>query len=119
MPILSKHCSRSKIRQTGATLIELMVGITIGLLTVAVGLAAIVMTRGISGTVSEASQMQQQARMLFALLASKYGKLALFGKRLFLPQRRRPQALQKPWIHHGSNIPLKTLQGSLIETLKQ
>ena len=71
MPILSKHCSRSKIRQTGATLIELMVGITIGLLTVAVGLAAIVMTRGISGTVSEASQMQQQAAYAFRVIGQQ------------------------------------------------
>ena len=47
--------------QRGVTLIELMVGITIGLLTVAVAMGALMVSRGISGTVSDASTIQQQA----------------------------------------------------------
>ena len=47
--------------QYGATLIELMVGITIGLLTVVVAMGALMVSRGISGTVSDASNIQQQA----------------------------------------------------------
>ena len=43
--------------QRGATLLELLVGITIGLLTVAVAVGALVVSRGISGTVSEAGQL--------------------------------------------------------------
>lgn len=48
-------------RQGGMTLIELLVGLSIGLMTIAVALGALVVARGVSGTVSEASQMQQQA----------------------------------------------------------
>lgn len=58
-------------RQQGATLIELLVGITIGLLTVAVGLGALMMSRGVSGTVSEASQMQQQASYAFRVIGQQ------------------------------------------------
>lgn len=47
--------------QRGATLLELMVGITIGLLVVAVATSALMVSRGISGTVSDASGIQQQA----------------------------------------------------------
>lgn len=57
--------------QNGATLVELLVGITIGLLTVAVGLGAVVMSRGVSGTVSEASQMQQQAAHAFRIIGQQ------------------------------------------------
>lgn len=47
--------------QKGATLIELMVGIAIGLLVVAVAMGALMVSRGVSGTVSDASAIQQQA----------------------------------------------------------
>lgn len=47
--------------QRGVTLIELMVGIAIGLLVVAVAMSALMVSRGISGTVSDASSIQQQA----------------------------------------------------------
>lgn len=55
----------------GATLIELMVGITIGLLTVTVGLGALMVSRGISGTVSEASSLQQQAAYAFRVMGQQ------------------------------------------------
>ena len=47
--------------QRGVTLIELMVGITIGLLTVAVAMGALMIARGIWGTVSDAGTIRQQA----------------------------------------------------------
>lgn len=47
--------------QRGATLVELMVGISIGLLVVAVAMGALMVSRGVSGTVSDASSIQQQA----------------------------------------------------------
>ena len=47
--------------QRGVTLIELMVGIAIGLLVVAVAMGALMVSRGVSGTVSDASAIQQQA----------------------------------------------------------
>ena len=49
------------VTQHGVTLIELMVGIAIGLLVVAVAMGALMVSRGISGTVSDASGIQQQA----------------------------------------------------------
>lgn len=48
-------------RQRGVTLIELLVGIAIGLMVVAVATGALLASRGISGTVSDAANIQQQA----------------------------------------------------------
>ena len=47
--------------QRGLSLLELMVGIAIGLLVVAVAMSALMVSRGVSGTVSDASTIQQQA----------------------------------------------------------
>ncbi|MBA4112659.1 MAG: prepilin-type cleavage/methylation domain-containing protein, partial [Verminephrobacter sp.] len=47
--------------QRGVTLVELLVGLTIGLLTIAVAMGALMVSRGVSGTVSDASGIQQQA----------------------------------------------------------
>lgn len=47
--------------QQGVTLLELMVGIAVGLLVVAVAMVALMASRGISGTVSDATGIQQQA----------------------------------------------------------
>lgn len=47
--------------QQGVTLLELMVGIAVGLLVVAVAMVALMASRGISGTVSDATGIQHQA----------------------------------------------------------
>lgn len=47
--------------QSGVTLLELLVGLAIGLMTIAVALGALLVSRSVSGTVSDASQLQQQA----------------------------------------------------------
>lgn len=52
---------QTPLRQRGITLIELMVGLTIGLLTIVVAMGTLLVSRGISGTVSDASGIQQQA----------------------------------------------------------
>ena len=52
---------RNQRSQRGVTLMELMVGIAIGLLIVAVALGALMISRSVSGTVSDASGIQQQA----------------------------------------------------------
>lgn len=57
--------------QSGTTLIELMVGITIGLLTVAVATGALMISRTVSGTVTDASQLQQQASYAFRVLGQQ------------------------------------------------
>lgn len=58
-------------RQTGVTLIELMVGLLIGLLVVGVAMAALMLSRGISGTVSDASQIQQQGAYLLRVMGQQ------------------------------------------------
>lgn len=47
--------------QAGLTLVELLVGVVIGLMTIAVALGALLVSRGVSGSVSDASYLQQQA----------------------------------------------------------
>lgn len=61
----------SPTTQHGATLIELLVGITIGLMTIAVAASALMMSRGVSGTVSDASQIQQQASYIFRIIGQQ------------------------------------------------
>lgn len=56
-----KPMGTSSRTQRGVTLIELMIGIAIGLLVIAVAMGALMVSRGISGTVSDASTIQQQA----------------------------------------------------------
>ena len=58
-------------RQGGMTLIELLVGLSIGLMTIAVALGALVVARGVSGTVSDASQMQQQAAYALRIIGQQ------------------------------------------------
>lgn len=59
------------VDQKGVTLIELMVGIAIGLLVVAVALGALMVSRGITGTVSEATLLQQQAAYAFRVIGQQ------------------------------------------------
>jgi type IV pilus assembly protein PilW len=66
--------------QRGVTLIELMVGIAIGLLVVAVAMGAMMVSRGVTGTVSDASGIQQQgayAMRLFGQQLRQAGSLRL------------------------------------------
>ena len=62
------HLHQRPSAQRGVTLIELMVGITIGLLTIAVAMGALMVSRGVSGTVSDASEIQQQAAYAFRVI---------------------------------------------------
>lgn len=58
-------------RQRGVGLIELMVGIALGLMTVAVAIGALMVSRGVTGTVSDASQLQQQAAHAFRIIGQQ------------------------------------------------
>jgi len=62
-------CIQSKER--GATLIELLVGLTIGLLTISVGLGAIMVSRGVTTTVSDTTTLQQQASYAFRVIGQQ------------------------------------------------
>jgi type IV pilus assembly protein PilW len=57
--------------QGGATLIELMVGITIGLLTIAVAIATLGTSRNVTTTVSDATSLQQQASHAFRVIGQQ------------------------------------------------
>ena len=57
--------------QRGFTLVELLVGIVIGLLVVAVAAAALMVSRGVSGTVSDASGIQQQAAYALRVIGAQ------------------------------------------------
>lgn len=57
--------------QAGLTLVELMVAIVIGLLVVGVAVAGLMASRGVSGTVSDATQLQQQASYAFRVLGQQ------------------------------------------------
>ena len=60
--MVQKHQkNRGRYSQHGVSLLELMVGIAIGLLVVAVAMGALMVSRGVSGTVSDASSIQQQS----------------------------------------------------------
>ena len=58
-------------RQRGLTLVELMVGIAIGLLVVAVAMGALMVSRGVSGNVSDASGIQQQSAYVMRVIGSQ------------------------------------------------
>lgn len=58
-------------KQHGVTLIELLVGIVIGLLTVAVAMGALMVSRSVTGTVSDSSLMQQQASFAFRVIGQQ------------------------------------------------
>lgn len=58
-------------QQTGATLIELLVGIAIGLLTIAVAIGALMVSRGISTAVSDTTGLQEQASYAFRIIGQQ------------------------------------------------
>lgn len=63
--------SRNSRGQQGVTLIELLVGIAIGLLTIAVAIGALIASRGASGTTTDASLLQQQASYAFRVIGQQ------------------------------------------------
>jgi type IV pilus assembly protein PilW len=62
---------QTPLRQRGVTLIELMVGMVIGLLVIAVAMSALMVSRGISGTVSDASGIQQQGAYILRVIGQQ------------------------------------------------
>lgn len=58
-------------RQGGASLVELMVGLVIGLLTVLTALGAMAVSRQLTGTASDASQVPQQAAHALRVLGGQ------------------------------------------------
>jgi len=69
MPYPAPLFNGRRIAQHGFTLMELLVGVIIGLLAVAVALGAMMGTRSVSGSTGDISQMQQQAAYAFRVIA--------------------------------------------------
>jgi type IV pilus assembly protein PilW len=65
------HYPASRRLQSGMGLIELMVGLVIGLLVIGVAGGALMVARGTSGTVSDASAIQQQAGYAFRVIGQQ------------------------------------------------
>lgn len=65
------HTPAPLTKQHGVTLIEMLVGIIIGLLTVAVAMTALMVSRSVTGTVSDNSQLQQQASYAFRVIGQQ------------------------------------------------
>lgn len=65
------HTRRHVFRQQGVTLLELMVGLLIGLLVVAVAMGALLLSRSISGSVSDASGIQQQGAQTLRVIGQQ------------------------------------------------
>lgn len=57
--------------QRGLTMVELLVGLAIGLMTIAVAIGTLVISRQVSGSVNEASQLQQQAAQAFRTIGQQ------------------------------------------------
>ena len=62
--------------QRGMTLVELMVGIALGLLVVAVATGALMVSRGVTGSVSDASNVQQQAAYAMRVVGAQLRQAA-------------------------------------------
>jgi len=70
-------------RQRGVTLIELSVGIIIGLLVSAVALGALMVSRTVSGTVSSSSDIQQQAAYAMRVIGQQIRQAGLVRLSLY------------------------------------
>ena len=57
--------------QQGVTLLEMLVGLIIGLLVVAVAMGALMVSRSVTGTVSDASGIQQQGSHILRVVGSQ------------------------------------------------
>lgn len=75
-PSIAANAGARPHAQRGMTLIELLVGITIGLMVVAVAGAALMVSRGVSGTVSDASDINQQASYAMRVIGSQLRQTA-------------------------------------------
>lgn len=70
-PIQTRTATGRRAHQRGVSLIEIMVGLTIGLLVIAVALGAVLVSRQLSSTTSEASRLQQQASYALRIIGQQ------------------------------------------------
>lgn len=84
---------RLRARQAGVTLIELLVGLAIGLMTIAVALGALLVSRGVSGTVSDATQLQQQGAHALRVIGLQLRQAGSIRLNLAFAQADPPQTI--------------------------
>lgn len=70
-PLRRQALLRSPAHSRGVSLVDLLIGIALGLVVVAVAMVALMTSRSITGTVSEASTMQQQAAYAFRVMGQQ------------------------------------------------
>ncbi|WP_372661102.1 prepilin-type N-terminal cleavage/methylation domain-containing protein, partial [Hydrogenophaga sp.] len=66
----TREGDNNRSRQTGATLIELMIGLTIGLMVVVAAVGSLVYTRVASTTVGDSSRLYQDASTAFRIIGN-------------------------------------------------
>jgi len=71
--------------QRGMTLMELLVGMAVGLLIVATAMGALMVSRGISGSVSDASDLQQQGAHAMRIMGQQIRQAGSLRLHLFAP----------------------------------
>lgn len=62
---------KNKRHQIGLTIIELLVGLSIGLITIGAGMVAIIASRNITSTVGDVASLQQQASYAFRVMGQQ------------------------------------------------
>lgn len=90
-PASAKRLARPLRTQRGVSLIEMLVGIAIGLMVVAVAMGALMVSRGVTGTVGDASNIQQQAAYAMRIIGAQVRQTASFTS--IRTPRMRPEDL--------------------------
>lgn len=81
--------------QRGMTLVELLVGLTLGLLVVGIAIGVLLASRSVSGTISDASQLQQQASHIFRVMGRQIRQAGTL--RLLLASQKDAKAKIDIW----------------------
>lgn len=68
---MKQHSSHARQQQRGISLIEILVGLTIGLLIVGIALGGVQISRQLAGTTSEAARLQQQAAFALRVIGAQ------------------------------------------------
>ena len=101
--------SRMQSKERGATLIELLVGLTIGLLTISVGLGAIMVSRGVTTTVSDTTTLQQQASYAFRVIGQQLRQAGGRPLNAAADPRAAATFVQPPGVSLSSSQPIAGL----------
>lgn len=91
-PALARKPIHALKKQAGFTLLETLVGLSIGVIVVGVALAALLSARFLSGTVDDASNIQQQGTYLMRIIGGQLRQTASMGLNLDIGSGNTPAA---------------------------